>query len=404
MLQFLNVLLKPTAERPGAPPREQAARKTHVCLVAPAAWPVLAGARDVKFVGGVAVQQSILARAFSARGHRVSMVTMDHGQPEGIEIQGVVCHKAHRPEAGVPVIRFLHPRLTSLWRALRRADADIYYVRGSSMLTAVVHAFCRRYGRKWLYAAASDTDFLPGEQRIRYARDRWLFEYGLRRADAIVVQNPVQQANCLAHYGRRATIIPSCYAPPPGASADRSGGVLWVSDLREVKQPQLCIDLAKRLPHRRFVMIGGPASPDEADMQRYRSIERQARELPNVRFLGFLPLADAESHFDRARVLLNTSRTEGFPNTFLQAWARGVPTPAFVDVGSREGAAPVGRVARDLPEAQAELEQLLSDDVHWKQASDRCRRQFAAHHSVAGTTARYSALFRDLLLGHEARP
>ena len=404
MLSFLN-LLKPPGERPhAAPPRSgRTERKAHICFVAPGAWPVLSGAEDLKFVGGAEVQQCTLARAFCGNDHRVSMITLDHGQPEGVEVNGVVCHKAHAPTAGLPVVRFLHPRLTSVWRALRRVDADIYYVRSASMLTAVVAAFCRHYGKKWLYAGASSTDFLPGEQRIRYARDRWLFEYGLRRADAIVVQNAMQYASCLAHYARQATVIPSCYAAPPRASADRAGGILWVSNLSEVKQPQLCIDLARRLPHRRFVMIGGPGGSDAANLKRFRSIERQARELPNVRFLGFVPPAMAETHFSQARVLLNTSRAEGFPNTFLQAWARGVPSVAFIDTGSREGGELAYKIVPSLAQAQAELEKLMSDDVHWKQASDRCRRHFAANHSVAAATARYSALFRDLLIGHEAR-
>jgi glycosyltransferase involved in cell wall biosynthesis len=380
-------------------PRGAAApeRAPHLCFVAPSAWPVLSGRDDVQFVGGAEVQQCTLARAFAGESYRVSMITLDHGQPEGTCVEGVVCRKAHAPAAGVPVLRFFHPRLSSLWRALGRVDADIYYVRSSSMLAGVVAAFCRRHGRKWIYAGASDTDFLPGRQRIRYARDRWLFEYGLRRADAIVVQNRSQQSSCLVHYGREATLIQSCYAAPAGAAADRSGAILWVSNIREVKQPELCLELARRMPHRRFVMIGGPEGSGAASLSHFRAVESEARALPNVTFLGFLPLARAEAHFDRARVFLNTSRHEGFPNTFLQSWARGVPTVAFVDTGSREGGLPVYKVARDLADAQAELDKLMSDDVYWKQASERCRQHHAANHCVAAVTARYSKLFRDLL-------
>ena len=61
---------------------------------------------------------------------------------------------------------------------MRAVDADIYYQRCSAMLTAVVAEFCRRYGKRSIFASAADLDFVPGRQPIRYLRDRWLFEQG----------------------------------------------------------------------------------------------------------------------------------------------------------------------------------------------------------------------------------
>jgi hypothetical protein len=35
--------------------------------------------------------------------------------------------KAFREAAGLPLLRFIHPRWTKLWGAIARADADVYY-------------------------------------------------------------------------------------------------------------------------------------------------------------------------------------------------------------------------------------------------------------------------------------
>ena len=46
-------------------------------------------------------------------------------------------------------------------------------------------------------------------------------------------------------------------------------------------------------------------------------------------FHGAVPYRDAGALYSRARVLVNTSDVEGFPNTYLQAWASGTPVVAF---------------------------------------------------------------------------
>jgi glycosyltransferase involved in cell wall biosynthesis len=375
-------------------PAVRTAALPHVCFVSPALWPVFSGSNDIKVIGGAEVQQGIIARALARAGYRVSIITLDYGQPEGIVIDGVSCHKTHTPDGGIRVVRWLHPRLTSVISALKRVDADIYYTRSSSYVTGVVAAFCKRHGKRSVYAGALDLDFLPGKERIQFRRDRWLFQYGLRNATGLIVQNTFQYGTCLENYGREPTLIPSSYVPPEGASADRAGHVLWVANIRRQKQPDLCLEIARNLPHLKFVMIGGTTG-DGREM--YRDIEAKARQLPNVEFLGFQPYAKTEEYFNRARVFLNTSRTEGFPNTFLQAWARGIPTVAFFDTGSRMGDAPVYPIAAGVSEAQAEVQRLMTDDVHWKQASDRCREHFRAQHSVDAVTSIYARVFAGVM-------
>jgi glycosyltransferase involved in cell wall biosynthesis len=355
-----------------------------VCFVAPLAWPVLARDPHIPVVGGAEVQQAILARLFARHGHRVSMVTLDFGQGEGTLVDGVRVFKAFRSKQGLPVLRFLHPRLTSMWRALERADADIYYSRSASMWLGVIAEFGRRRGRRVIYAGASDKDFVPGQGgQIRYARDRWLYRRGLAAADAIVVQNELQRATCKATYGRDAVVIPSCYERPRNRS-EPEDLVLWVGTVHENKRPQLLLDLAGRLPQRRFVMVGGPG----ANPAFYEQIRARAQAMANVEFKGFLPLAEVEPWFDRARVLVNTSVYEGTPNTFLQAWARGVPSVGTVDVGT-----PVHGFARNIEELAERVEQAFANPA----LGEACREHFARTHSTAEALARYQALFDRVL-------
>jgi glycosyltransferase involved in cell wall biosynthesis len=373
--------------------------KPHICFLAPTTWPVLTGDREIKVVGGAEVQQSVIARELARRGYRVSMISIDYGQPDLAEVDGITVYKIHSPDEGLPVVRFIHPRLTSLWKALKRIDADVYYQRTAAAYTGYLAKFCMMHGKKSIYAGASDVDFLPGQQDIRFGRDRWIFEYGLKRVDTVVVQNAVQRQQLKDNYGRDGVLIPSCYSAPGGARADRNGYVLWAASMRPSKRPEMMLEIARRLPAYRFVMIGGP-DPDRKSQEYFAGIREAALKLPNVEVKGFVPFVEAERYFNGARVVLNTSLYEGFPNTFLQAWGRGIPTLAFIDTGSRHQGLPVYDIVGDVSEASWKMERLMRDDILWQQASGRVSAHFRDCHSVDAIVERYE---REIVAGVRPR-
>jgi glycosyltransferase involved in cell wall biosynthesis len=72
-------------------------------------------------------------------------------------------------------------------------------------------------------------------------------------------------------------------------------------------------------------MVGGP---DDRQRALYEETRRRAEEIPNLHFVGYVPYAEIDKHFDKARVLVNTSASEGFPNTFLAPKLRVRPLGA----------------------------------------------------------------------------
>ncbi|WP_088284876.1 glycosyltransferase family 4 protein [Ideonella sp. A 288] len=362
-----------------------------VCFVAPMAWPVLARDRTVPVVGGAEVQQVLLARELARRGHAVSMVCLDHGQPDGVVVDGVRVWRMHAPGAGWPVLRFLHPGLSSVWRAMRRADAEVYYQRSAGAMTAFVVAFARWHRRRSVFASAADPDFAPELPWIRYGRDRALYRWAVRQADAVVVQTARQHQACRAMFARQSSRIPSCH-PKEAATGRPSGDILWVGTVKPLKRPELLVELARRLPEFRFRLVGGGSA---ADVQALAADSG----LPNLQRTGFVPHADVGAQFDGASVLVNTSVAEGFPNTFLQAWSRGVPSLAFFDPEVQVDGAPVSEVAASLDDMVQRLRRLKTDAAHWQRLSERSRRCAEQQHSVASAVDAYEQLFDGLVCG-----
>jgi len=361
----------------------------NICLVGLDNLPVIDPAFRELPIGGESVQQTLLAKALAARGHRVSMVCTDHGQRDGGRIDGVTLYKAYRPDAGLPLLRFIHPRWSALWRALARADAHIYYTSCAGMLAGLLAMFCRLHGRRFVFRTASDSDCDPRTLLIRYARDRKLYTYGLRRADAVLVQSQ-QQAEQLARNFDLQAEVAGMLVETPAASPERDIDLLWVSNVRQVKRPDRMLALARAFPQARVHMVGGALPGEEALFEQTRAA---AQALPNVTFHGRLPYWDANRMYDRARLFVNTSDVEGFPNAYLQAWIRGVPVVTFIDpddVIERQG---LGRAVTTLEAMQDTLAQWLADPRALADAAARCREYMAREFAPDTVLGPYLAAF-----------
>ena len=359
------------------------------------AYPVLAQDRSVPFVGGAEVQQVAIATSLVRRGYPVSMVCHDHGWPDGEPVRGVRVWRMCGPSDGLPVVRFVHPRLTSLWSAMARADADIYYQRTSGATTGFVAAYARRHGRASIFAGAHDLDFEPDLPLIRYGRDKAIYRWGVRHATRIVVQTEHQQRRCRELFGREATRIDSCYAHA-GLPSSHDGVILWVATVKPIKRPELFLDLAQALPNHRFRLVGGPDGTAQSRAC-FDAVRARAARLPNVELTGFVPVADVEQHFDAASVFVNTSLGEGFPNTFLQAWSRAMPTVSFFDAGNAPDGEPAGIVVPDLSAMVRAVDALKAEPRRWSEAGERVRRCFEQRHSADRIADAYEQLIAELL-------
>ena len=332
-----------------------------------------------RVIGGAELQQTLLAKALAREGFKVSMVVADLGQPDGEAWYGVKTFKAYRPDDGLPGVRFLYPRWTGLWSALKRANAQIRYCSCAGLLPGQLALFTKSHPGRVVFRIAHDTDCEPERLLIPNWRGKALYRYGLRHVDLILAQTAAQQARMLRNFGRQSRVVPSMVELCVRSCeyAQRDIDALWVSNIRRFKRPDLALELARRSPHVRLHMIGGTQPYEEQYFEHTRS---QAADAPNVTFHGPLPYEDVNGHIARARVFVNTSDAEGFPNTYLQAWARGTPVVAFFDpdgVIAREG---LGRAVQNLAEMQTAVRELLANPDAWEAASRRCVQYVSARH------------------------
>lgn len=371
-----------------------------ICLIGLDNLPVLAPEVRGQAIGGESVQQTLLARALARRGHQVSMVTADCGQHDAMVRDGICVYKAYRQAAGIPVLRFIHPRWSGLWSALARADAQLYYTSCAGMHVGLLSLFCAHHGRRFVFRCASDTDCDPSRLLVRYARDRWLYAYGLRRADAVLVQSAAQAQSLAQRFGLSGRVAGMLAEPAPPA-ARRDVDVLWAGNIRRVKRPERMIALADQLPESTIHMVGGPVADEQALYDRIRAA---ARRYPNLVFHGHLPYWEASAMYGRARLLVNTSEAEGFPNSYLQAWMLGVPVVTFSDPDGVIDCHGLGEVVRSDLAMRGAIRRLLADPEELAVRGERCRAYMRREYAEERILAPYLAAFEELTRGPAGAP
>lgn len=263
-------------------------------------------------IGGAEVDFYYIAKELAKDpNYRVSCIVADYGQ-EPIEIR-----------EGVALIKtpdFNKKRVSAtfrLWKALHTADAQIYVRKFPSAVTTEVALFCKRYGRRFVYRTASATECDGMFIKEHFFRGKG-FIWSLRHADAIIAQNKKDAKNLAETLGVSPQVIKNPHQLPPLVQKERDT-ILWVGRSARVKRPNLFLELAKQIPQQQFTMICQKAIKDTE----YDSLVARAKQIGNLEFITRVPFRKTRDYFQRARMLVNTSDSEGFPNTFIQAckWA-----------------------------------------------------------------------------------
>lgn len=285
-----------------------------------------------------------------------------------------------------------------LWRALEAIDPDVVYQRMRQSYTGVAAAYARRFGKRFVFHAASDYDV----RRQPFAKpfslnvpfdwvETVVGNYGIERASAIVTQTKRQAELLERNFRLRpAAVIPNFHPEPRSdelvAKSSAEFLVAWIGNFKLVKRPELYVRLAEQFRDRpgvRFAMAGRAGND-----RTHGELHARIRSLPNLEYLGELPHDEANRLLGRAHCLVNTSDAEGFSNTFIQAWMRGAVVLSLnADVDGLLARGDLGRLAGSMDRLRDALEQLIADPRGREDIAARACTHAATHFGTGNVDA-----------------
>ena len=232
-------------------------QRPSVCIIAHNAYGAMRGGL-AGHIGGAEHQTAMLARWLAGRGYQTSLLTWDEAQSDKTVIDGVTVLGICGANAGIPGLRFLHPRTTGLFAAMWRANADVYYHNSAEYITGLAAAWCQWQGRAFIYSVASDVACDRTLPVMSALRDRTLYRYGLRHASKIIVQTDRQRDLLKTSFGLDAVQLAMPCRLPVGESragnaAPPSTRVVWVGRIDKMKRLEWLLDIAEKMPDAGFV-------------------------------------------------------------------------------------------------------------------------------------------------------
>ncbi|MEO7806798.1 MAG: glycosyltransferase family 4 protein [Steroidobacteraceae bacterium] len=319
-------------------------------------------------MGGAEYQSHVLAEELSSRSgvevfYLARRTAPNLGEPLPYTVRSIGSSRGIRRRA----VAF---DALELARVLRELRPDVIYEQMRQSYAAVCAQYARRAGIPFFVHIASEWDLDPSWIPLRISPntpfdmlESITGSWGLRRSTHVIVQTEAQGRKLRERWNIEPAVLVRNFQPMPAMILPRPVGplrVLWVGNIKEVKRPELYVELARSLrdnPDFHFDMVGRPW-----DHWRAAQFKADVAALPNLTYHGELKIERVNQMMSAATFFVNTSAHEGFSNTFIQAWAHGAVLLS-VSVDPYEGMENmgIGFLTGDIPGMKAKLLELSAD-------------------------------------------
>jgi glycosyltransferase involved in cell wall biosynthesis len=291
--------------------------KISVCFVSLSAYGYFDPSSYSQTGAGGAQRQLYLISKEISDDYDIHFIVGDYGQADTENFDDITLHKSFRP-VGSSLKKPIEA--LKLFNTMKNVNADVYISRYAPYKSIVIYIIAKIIGKKFVINIANDKSVKNLQRFSPYLRR--IYRHTLINSNKIIVQTNYQQQRLKEFAGVKSSVVPNGYTKTDVSIGYKNRSCfIWVGRLhQEQKRPNLFVELAKRVPEANFLLIGTRGT------EQYREyLKKEITSIENMDYKFDVDPNKIHQYYQQSIALVNTSRYEGFPNTFLEAWRVGTP-------------------------------------------------------------------------------
>lgn len=214
-------------------------------------------------------------------------------------------------------------------KLIKEIKPDIIITRAYLSWSGIIADFAKRHNVKHVHFMASAREGNIWEHSISLTKPYDYVErkYVLKTYKGntqLIAQSDFQVNGVFNNFEIRPIKItqsaPACN-PKEIKKSNQKIKVTWIANLKPLKRPEkflTIVDFFKHNDDLEFSMIG------DCKSEKYSEMLSEHKKISNFTYMGALSNDKVNNILNATHILVNTSDSEGFSNTFVQAWLRKV--------------------------------------------------------------------------------
>lgn len=354
--------------------------------------------------GGAEYQAYLLAKSLDRERHDVFFISVGNDNSGRKVIDGFSVYFIKPPRLPAVFGKTFSLLYWQIRKILESEKPDVVYQRGAYSATGILAYLSDVLTFKLIWACASSVDLnikTPLGVGVFNTIEAIVAKYGIKKATKILVQSYDQKKNLKDKFGLESEILknahPRISEPMLIKEKDRIV-ILFVGNIKKVKQPEVFIRLAQKFISKNdvsFVMIGRSGN-DKYSL----GFKDLLADTKNIKWLGELSQHEVNMEISSSYVLVNTSLYEGFSNTFIQAWQRGVPVLSLnVDPDALLSEGGLGLCSGSFEKLSKDLEFLLDNPSLRNTMGESGCKYALEEHSLDVISDRFKMILAEVMNG-----
>ncbi len=278
-------------------------------------------------IGGACVRVHAFSKGLTELGHKVGVLTWKGANAFVNSKSELELVETYSVNGGIRKLRWFYLRFPSLLLKTKSFNPDFVICKSPSSSLGIMAIICLFLRVKLVFMLTND---IVADNRYKKRQNKInqiLYSFGLQFSHAIFCQNQYQYNLFKKEIpNKRVFKITNPYYKDSdfdtSASSRKRKYVAWLGIFSYQKNLPALLRIAQNNPTHTF-HIAGSEGPD-IDKETKIAING-LKACDNVKFAGYIKRKQISRFLSKAYVLLNTSRYEGFSNTFLEAFAVGTP-------------------------------------------------------------------------------